>query len=79
MTRSAIMSMARSRGRSSHAVAWGGRYFTFVSRDGPVTRLLVAEPLGHRRPREMGLSGSPSIWVMRPSLTNTCWPQPTAQ
>ena len=26
-------------------------------------------PFGHNRPREMGLAGSPSIWVTRPSLT----------
>ena len=35
--------------------------------------------MGHSRPREMGLAGSPSTWVTRPSLTYTFWPQPTAQ
>ena len=44
-----------------------------------VTRLLLAEPLGQSRPREIGLSGSPSIWMTLPSLTKTRWPQPTAQ
>ena len=44
-----------------------------------VTRLLLAEPLGQSRPREIGLSGSPSIWTTLPSLTNTRCPQPTAQ
>ena len=28
-----------------------------------------AEPFGHSRPREIGLSGSPSIWITRSSLT----------
>ena len=40
---------------------------------------LEAAPLGHSRPREMGLSGSPSIWMTCSSLTNTFCPQPTAQ
>lgn len=31
------------------------------------------------RPRFTGESGSPSIWVTRPSLTKTSCPQPTAQ
>ena len=30
---------------------------------------LLAEPLGQSRPREIGLSGSPSIWVIAPSRT----------
>ena len=37
--------------------------------DGEVTSDVDAEPLGHRRPRETGESGSPSIWVTRPSRT----------
>src|SRR5581483_9003600 len=46
---------------------------------GACTIVRVAAPLGQSRPREIGLSGSPSIWVMRPSLTKIRWPQPTAQ
>src|SRR5215218_9645265 len=78
-TRSAIMSIACSSGSSSHSVPWGRRYLTLSSRLGPVTSCLEAAPLGHSRPREMGLSGSPSIWVTCSSLTNTFCPQPTAQ
>jgi hypothetical protein len=40
---------------------------------------LLAEPLGHSRPREIGLSGLPSIWTTFSSLTYTFWAQPTAQ
>jgi len=42
-------------------------------------RLRDAEPLGQSLPREIGLSGSPSIWVTSPFLTYTLCPQPTAQ
>lgn len=35
--------------------------------------------MGQSRPREIGESGSPSIWVTRSSCTYTFWPQPTAQ
>ena len=73
------MSMARSSGSSSQPVPWGRRYLTWYSRLGEVTKLLVAAPLGHSRPREMGLSGSPSICVILPSLTKTRCPHPTAQ
>jgi len=78
-TRSATMSIALSRSSSCHSVAYGGRYRTFVSRCGPVTSCLLAEPLGHRRPREIGLSGLPSIWTTLPSVTYTFCAQPTAQ
>ena len=74
-----MRSIASSRSSSSHSVANGGRYLIFVRRCGPVTRLRLAAPLGHSRPREIGLSGSPSIWMISPSRTNTRWPQPTAQ
>jgi hypothetical protein len=40
---------------------------------------LVAAPFGHRRPREIGLSTSPSICTMRSSWTYTRCPHPTAQ
>ena len=53
--------------------------YTWCSRAPPVVSCRLAEPLGHSRPREMGESGSPSIWVTRPSSTYTFWPQPTAQ
>ena len=69
ITRSAIMSIAVSRSSDSQAVEPGARYFTRSSRSGFVTRLLLAEPFGQSRPREIGLSGSPSIWVTAPSLT----------
>lgn len=62
------MSIACSSGISCQAVACGGRYLTVRSRPGRVTSSLVADPLGHKRPREMGLAGSPSIWVTVPSL-----------
>src|SRR6478735_7465557 len=73
------MSIASSRSNSLHDVAYGARYLTFVSRVGLLTSCSDADPLGHRRPREIGLSGSPSIWITRSSRTNTFWPQPTAQ
>ena len=41
----------------------------FVSRDGLLTSCSEAEPFGHNRPREIGLSGSPSIWMTFSSLT----------
>ena len=44
-----------------------------------MTRLLLAEPFGQSRPLEIGLSGSPSIWMTLPSLTKIRCPQPTAQ
>ena len=44
-----------------------------------LTSCSLADPFGHSRPREMGESGSPSIWVTLPSWTKTRWPQPTAQ
>jgi hypothetical protein len=37
------------------------------------------QPLGHRPPREMGESESPSMSMILPSFTSTSWPQPTAQ
>ena len=39
------------------------------SREGFVTRFLDAAPFGQTRPREIGLSGSPSIWSTLPSRT----------
>ncbi len=39
----------------------------------------LAEPMGQSRPRLTSESGSPSIWTTFWSLTNTFWPQPTAQ
>src|SRR4051812_22755221 len=78
-TRSAIISIAVSRSRSSQSVAYGRRYLTVVTRVGLVTSCLLALPLGHSRPRLIGESGSPSIWTTFSSLTNTRWPQPTAQ
>jgi hypothetical protein len=57
----------------------GRRYLTLVWWFGEVTRLFVAEPFGQGRPREIGLSGSPSISVTRSSFTNTSCPQATAQ
>src|SRR3954468_21609683 len=78
-TRSAIISIAVSRSRSSQSVAYGRRYLTVVTRVGLVTNCLLALPLGHSRPRLIGESGSPSIWTIFSSLTNTRWPQPTAQ
>ena len=79
ITRSAIISMARSSDSSSQWVPWGRRYFTRYSRSGPVTSCLLADPFGHRRPREIGLSGSPSIWTTCSSFTKTRCPHPTAQ
>src|SRR3954470_12404921 len=78
-TRSAIISIAVSRSRSSHSVPYGRRYLTVVTRVGLVTSCLLALPLGHSRPRLIGESGSPSICTTCSSLTNTRWPQPTAQ
>ena len=78
ITRSAIMSIAVSSGRSVHSVAYGARYLTRSSRFS-VTSERVAEPFGHNRPREIGLSGSPSMSMICSSRTNTCCPHPTAQ
>src|SRR5690349_14742192 len=38
-----------------------------------------AAPLGHSRPRELGLACSPSTWITLPSFTYASWAQPTAQ
>src|SRR5919202_1232445 len=64
---------------SSHSDAYGRRYLTVVTRVGLVTSCLLALPLGQSRPRLIGESGSPSIWTICSSLTNTRCPQPTAQ
>ena len=69
MMRSAIMSVACSSDSSSQSAAPGRRYLTLCSRIGELTRPSEAEPLGHRRPREIGESGSPSIWMTFSSLT----------
>src|SRR6478735_5815349 len=50
-----------------------------VCRRLPLTSCSLADPLGHRRPRDTGESGSPSICTTFSSLTYTFWPQPTAQ
>ena len=52
---------------------------TFVSRSGDLTKPSEPAPFGHSRPREIGESGSPSIWITCSSLTNTRCPHPTAQ
>src|SRR3954469_13877474 len=78
-TRSAIISIAVSRSRSSHSVPYGRRYLTVVTRVGLVTSDLLALPFGHSRPRLIGESGSPSICTTFSSLTKPLWPQPTAQ
>src|SRR5699024_12572332 len=46
---------------------------------GELTSCSLAAPFGHRRPREIGESGSPSIWTTLSSVTKTFCPQPTAQ
>jgi hypothetical protein len=71
MMRSAIMSVARSSESFSHLVPPGGRYLTLVSRIGELTSFSEAAPFGHSRPREIGESGSPSIWTTFSSLTYT--------
>src|SRR3954454_25021504 len=78
-TRSAIISIAVSRSRSSHSVPYGRRYRIFVTRVGLVTSCLLALPLGQSRPRLTGESGLPSIWTIFPSFTYTFCAQPTAQ
>src|SRR5215218_5629103 len=78
-TRSAIISIAVSRSRSSHSVPNGRRYLTVVTRVGLVTSCLLALPLGHSRPRLIGESGLPSIWTIFSSFTYTFCAQPTAQ
>jgi hypothetical protein len=67
----AIMSTARSRSISSQSVAYGARYSAFVWRVGELTSDSDEEPRGHSRPREIGESGSPSMWTTRSSLTYT--------
>src|SRR3712207_3052263 len=78
-TRSAIISIAVSRSRSSHSVPCGRRYFTVVTRVELVTSCLLALPLGQSRPRLIGESGLPSIWTTFSSFTYTFCAQPTAQ
>src|SRR5215213_2280815 len=78
-TRSAIISIAVSRSRSSHSVPYGRRYRIFVSRVGLVTSDLLALPLGQSLPRLTGESGLPSIWTTFSSFTYTFCAQPTAQ
>src|SRR4051794_24421225 len=73
------MSIAWSSGSGSHDEPPGRRYSTCVSRCDPVTSWNVADPFGHKRPREIGDEGSPSMLVMRPSRTDTNCPHPTAQ
>src|SRR4051794_7196512 len=73
------MSVACSSEMCSHSVPPGRLYFTRVSRIGEFTRPSDAAPFGHRRPREIGESGSPSICTTLSSFTKTFWPQPTAQ
>ena len=75
----ATRSMASSRAIGSHSVAPGRRCSTVSRRWVPVTNWKVAAPLGQRRPRLIGLSGLPSMLVMRPLRTNTRWLHPTAQ
>ena len=67
------MSIAWSSPSGSQTRPYGRRYKTLVCRLGAVTSCLLAEPLGHSRPRETGESGSPSIWVTRslPPVTET--------
>ena|SRR2546421_11631903 len=79
MIRSAIMSLASSSEMRAHSLAPGARYLTAVSRIGLLTSFSEAAPFGQRRPREIGESGSPSIWTTFSSLTYTFWPHPTAQ
>ena len=72
------MASSSSSGCQLGAVRGGGRA-SCVCRPGELTSCSLALPLGHRRPREIGESGSPSIWTTRSSLTKTRCPQPTAQ
>src|SRR3954449_12182731 len=78
-TRSAIISIAVSRSRSSHSVPYGRRYLTVVTRVGLVTSCLLALPLGQSRPRLIGEYGSPSFWTIFSSLTQSRRRQPTAE
>ena len=56
--------------REHHVVPLAGRLVADPGHPpGRVTSCLDAAPLGHSRPREIGLSGSPSIWMTRSSLT----------
>src|SRR5690349_7629885 len=73
------MSIASSSAIGFHSVPPRGRYSTCSGRYEPVTSWNVADPFGHSRPREMGEAGSPSMFVMRPSRTDTSCPHPTAQ
>src|SRR4051794_33078109 len=63
----------------SHSVAPGARYQTRFKRSGFTASWNVAAPLGQRVPSLIGLSGLPSMLMMRLSRTATSWPQPTAQ
>ena len=78
-SRSATMSIACSRSRDSHSRECGRRYFTFISRVGLVTSSKLSAPFGHKCPREIGDSGSPSMLMSLPSLWNASCPQPTPQ
>lgn len=73
------MSTAVSRSRSSHSVPYGRRWRTVVTRVGAVTSESDDDPFGHSRPRLIGESESPSIWMIFPSFVYTSCPQPTAQ
>src|SRR5438105_4820994 len=73
------MSVACSSEMYVQSAVPGARYLTLVSRIGLLTRFSEAAPFGQRRPREIGESGSPSIWTTFSSLTYTFCPQPTAQ
>src|SRR5262249_62413311 len=80
LVRRAIRSMAQSSVLVlSHSVAPGARYQTRVMRFGLTASWNVAAPLGQRVPSLMGLSGLPSMLMIRSSRTLTIWPQPTAQ
>ena len=58
-----------SSGSSSHSVPNGRRYLTWYSRRGAGDQAARwPTPFGQSRPREIGLSGSPSIWVISPVL-----------
>jgi hypothetical protein len=53
------LGFAVSSSSSSHSVPCGRRYLTLYSRAGCSWSWREAEPLGHRRPREIGESGRP--------------------
>src|SRR5579872_3085611 len=72
--------MTQSSGRSSQRSLNGARYFAVVQRRLFTVKPKIAEPLGHRWPCEMGLSGLPSTSSSLPSLeTYASVPHPTAQ